>query len=173
MSALTRSAVAVAGLALALGLSACSGGSTSGSPGGYGAPADEAPAEEAPAEEAPMDGAAALAVASSELGEIVVDGEGLTVYMFDDDEQGAGASTCAGQCLDNWPPVTAGSDDVALEGVTGEVTTFEGPDGAMQVALNGWPLYYFAGDAGAGDTAGQAVNDVWWVLTPAGEPIRE
>jgi predicted lipoprotein with Yx(FWY)xxD motif len=39
------------------------------------------------------------------------------------------------------------------------------------VTLNGWPLYYFAGDSAAGDTNGQGVNDVWWVLTPAGEKI--
>ncbi len=112
-----------------------------------------------------------LMTADSDLGEIVVDGEGMTVYMFDNDTQGADASTCEGECATNWPAVTTDSDDPAVEGVTGEVGTITGVEGETQLTLNGWPLYYFAGDAAAGDTNGQGVNDVWWVLTPAGEKI--
>jgi predicted lipoprotein with Yx(FWY)xxD motif len=41
------------------------------------------------------------------------------------------------------------------------------------VTLNGWPLYYYAGDSAAGDTNGQAVGGIWWVLDPAGEKISE
>lgn len=142
----------------------------------------------APAAEEPTDGAgtsaetespdmdygssgALLTTADSELGEIVVDGEGLTVYMFDNDTQGADASSCEGECATNWPAVTTDSDAPEVEGVTGEVGTITGVDGSTQVTLNGWPLYYFAGDSASGDTNGQGVNDVWWVLTPAGEKI--
>ena len=114
---------------------------------------------------------AALTTADSSLGEIVVDGEGLTVYMYDSDTQGGDASSCEGECAANWPAVTTDSDDPAVEGVTGEIGTITGVDGGTQVTLNGWPLYYFAGDAAAGDTNGQGVNGVWWVLTPAGEKI--
>lgn len=112
---------------------------------------------------------AGLRVAESELGEIVVDGEGRTVYMFDNDTQGGGASTCEGQCAQNWPAVTTDGDAPTVDGITGEVGTITGVDGAAQVTLNGWPLYYFAGDTAPGDVAGQGVNDVWWVLSPAGE----
>jgi len=42
------------------------------------------------------------------------------------------------------------------------------------VTYNGWPLYYFAGDPGAGTTTGQG-NDgfgaKWWLLTPSGAEI--
>ena len=93
--------------------------------------------------------------------------------MFDDDTQGAGASTCEGQCAANWPAVTTDSDAPAVEGVTGEVGTITGVDGATQVTLNGWPLYYFAGDAAAGDVNGQGVGGIWWVLSPAGERMAE
>jgi len=57
--------------------------------------------------------------------------------------------------------------------VTAELTTYEREDGQTQVAANGWPLYYFANDETPGDTNGQGVGDVWWVLDPAGMPIRE
>ncbi|MFB6611870.1 hypothetical protein ACFCVO_16195 [Agromyces sp. NPDC056379] len=114
---------------------------------------------------------ALLTTADSDLGEIVVDGEGMTVYMFDNDTQGADASSCEGECATNWPAVTTESDAPEVEGVTGEIGTITGVDGSTQVTLNGWPLYYFAGDSASGDTNGQGVNNVWWVLTPAGEKI--
>ena len=114
-----------------------------------------------------------LAVAESPLGEIVVDGDGMTVYMFDSDTQGAGVSTCEGQCAQNWPAVTTDGGVPDAEGVTGEIGTITGVDGATQVTLNGWPLYYFAGDTAPGAVAGQGVNDVWWVLSPDGERMAE
>jgi predicted lipoprotein with Yx(FWY)xxD motif len=149
---------------------------------GCTSPAADEPADqetsvetEAPETEAPdtgsMEGDALLTTADSSLGEIVVDADGMTVYMFDNDTQGGDASTCEGQCAANWPAVTTDSDDPTVEGVTGEVGTITGVDGETQVTLNGWPLYSYAGDSAAGDTNGQGVNGVWWVLTPAGEKI--
>ncbi len=108
-----------------------------------------------------------------EYGEILVGPDRLTLYMFDPDEQGAGESACYDDCADAWPPLVVDDDPVADEGVTAELTTFERDDNGTQVSANGWPLYYWAADAEEGDVLGQGVNDVWWVLTPAGEPIRE
>lgn len=146
--------------------------------GGCSNPTGEAPADpyggtaesSAPAAGG-EDSEALLTTADSDLGEIVVDGEGMTVYMFDSDTQGGDASTCEGDCAANWPAVTADTDEPVVEGVTGEIGTITGVDGETQVTLNGWPLYTFAGDSAAGDVNGQGVNDVWWVLTPAGEKI--
>ncbi|WP_231915955.1 COG4315 family predicted lipoprotein [Microbacterium karelineae] len=173
MMSIARTAAAGAAIALALGLAGCGDASgTSGTPGGgYGAPAEEEPMEE------PMEDpqATSLATAETDLGEIVVDGEGLTVYMFDQDVQGSGESTCEGDCLDNWPPVTTDADatDVDVAGVTGEVGTITGTDGSTQLTLDGWPLYYFAGDAAPGDVTGQAVGEIWWVMAPDGSVIRD
>ncbi|WP_448005283.1 COG4315 family predicted lipoprotein [Agromyces bauzanensis] len=162
-----RIASGLAVAALAVALAGCSSTATDAPAGdGYGAPIET----EAPTEDSTTTGAV-LRSADSGLGEIVVDGEGMTVYMFDSDTQGGDASTCEGQCATNWPAVTTDSDQPAVEGVTGEVGTITGVDGSTQVTLNGWPLYSFAGDAAAGDTNGQGVNDGWWVLTPAGEKI--
>ncbi|WP_460918552.1 COG4315 family predicted lipoprotein [Salinarchaeum chitinilyticum] len=117
--------------------------------------------------------AATVAVAEhGEYGQLLVDGDGMTLYMFDSDEQGAGASTCTDGCAANWPPLTVEGDAMAGDDVDAELTTFERADGSTQVAANGWPLYYWQGDSEPGDATGQGVNDVWWVLDPSGEPIR-
>ncbi len=104
-------------------------------------------------------------------GDILVGPDQLTLYMFDQDTQGDGASACYDDCAAAWPPVTA-TDPVAGDAVTAELTTFEREDGTAQVAANGWPLYYFAQDEEPGDVEGQGANDVWWVLRPDGTPVK-
>jgi predicted lipoprotein with Yx(FWY)xxD motif len=125
----------------------------------------------------PDDGSAApagdalLATADTDLGTVVVDAEGLTVYVFDKDTPGSGESACSDQCLENWPPVVADSEEPAVDGVTGEIGTITRDDGTMQVTLEGAPLYYWQGDSGPGDTTGQGVQGVWWVVTPDGAKV--
>ena len=46
-------------------------------------------------------GATAVNVASTSLGDVLVDGKGLTLYMFTADADGK--SACSGDCLANWP----------------------------------------------------------------------
>ena len=158
-----RIAAGLAVAALAVALTGCT------TPAAEEPPADTGTSTESETAAPEESSSAALTTADSSLGEIVVDGEGMTVYMFDNDTQGADVSVCEGECATNWPAVTTDSDSPEVEGVTGEVGTITGVDGSTQVTLNGWPLYYFIGDEAAGDTNGQGVNDVWWVLTPAGE----
>jgi predicted lipoprotein with Yx(FWY)xxD motif len=114
---------------------------------------------------------AELATADSSLGEIVVDGKGMTVYVFDKDTKGSGQSACSGDCLVKWPAVVAESDSPAVDGVTGEVGTITRDDGTKQVTLGGMPLYLFAGDAKAGDVTGQGVGGVWWVVSADGAKV--
>lgn len=164
-----RLATGLAATALAILLTGCTGTGTD-TDTDIEPPTDEGTSEQIE----PGTGEAVLMTAESEeLGEIVVDADGMTVYMFDQDTQDSGESTCEGQCLANWPPVTTESEEPEVEGVTGEVGTITGTDGSTQLTLNGWPLYYFSGDSAAGDTNGQGVNEVWWVLDPAGERISE
>jgi len=107
-----------------------------------------------------------------DLGDILVGPGALTLYMYDPDTQGAGASTCDDSCAEAWPPLTADDGANSGDGVTAELTTFERDTGAAQVAANGWPLYYWASDSDPGDATGQGVNDVWWVLRPDGTTVR-
>lgn len=106
------------------------------------------------------------------MGEILVDSEGMTLYMFDSDAKGSGASTCSGGCAQAWPPLTVEGEPSGGSAVTATLSTFEREDGTTQVAAAGWPLYYFASDSEPGDTAGQGSSGVWWVLAPDGTPRR-
>lgn len=112
-----------------------------------------------------------VTVGDSDLGEIVVDGEGATLYVFLADQ--GGESTCYDDCEANWPPLTVDGEPVAGEGVDGSLLgTAPREDGSSQVTLDGQPLYYFAADEAVGDTNGQGVGDVWFVVSPDGEPIQ-
>jgi predicted lipoprotein with Yx(FWY)xxD motif len=116
---------------------------------------------------------AVLATAESDLGEIVVDADGRTAYVFDKDTAGSGQSACSGDCLAKWPAVVAESDDPAVDGVTGDVGTITRDDGSKQVTLDGLPLYLFAGDSQAGDVTGQAVGGIWWVVAADGSKVTD
>lgn len=167
----------VLGTLLAILVAACSSGGATPSAAApeTPAPASEAPASEAPASEAPASpatgGAATVMVADSEFGQILVDGEGRTLYMFKPDE--AGTPTCYEDCEAAWPPLTVTGDITVGEGLDAATfTTVERTDGAMQVKAGSWPLYYFANDAAPGDVNGQGQGDVWFVVSPTGEPIE-
>lgn len=114
------------------------------------------------------DAAVDLQLAPSELGEILVDADGNTLYLLMPD--GQGDSTCYEECEANWPIVgelatISGDLDAGLLG-TSERTT-----GEKQATYNGWPLYRFGGDSAAGDTNGQGLKDVWFVLDADGNAI--
>ena len=148
-------------LAAALLLSGCGGS-------GNDATEDRAAAS-APGESA----APVLTTRDSDLGEIVVDADGRTVYVFDEDEPGSGKSVCTDECADTWPAVAAVNETPTADGLVGELGTIEREDGTLQVTLDGRPLYLFAGDGSAGDVTGQGVDGTWFVIGGDGEKITE
>lgn len=103
---------------------------------------------------------------NEELGKFLVGPTGMTLYRFDNDEPGV--SNCSGDCATNWPPFTVEADDTLVAGVNlpGAWSTIPRDDGTMQVTYNDWPLYYWNEDEAIGDTNGQGVGDVWWVVHP-------
>ena len=101
------------------------------------------------------------------LGSFLVDSKGMTLYLFTKDSPNT--STCYGTCASYWPPLLTNGAPVAGAGVTAAMLgTTKRTDGSTQVTYNGWPLYYFASDKAAGDTTGQNVQGVWFVINPAG-----
>ena len=115
-----------------------------------------------------------FSIGKSELGDILVTTAGLSLYNFDPDARKPGGSVCNGTCADVWPPliVKSEADLVGPSGFSGKLTTVKRDDGSLQAAVNGWPLYGWVFDKKPGDLNGQAFNEVWWVLDPAGNVNR-
>jgi predicted lipoprotein with Yx(FWY)xxD motif len=99
------------------------------------------------------------------LGTILTTSDGYTLYTFDNDVAGSGASACNAGCAANWPPLPV-SNPTASSDVNGELGTITRDDGSPQVTYNGKPLYLFSGDAAAGDTNGDGVAGIWHVAAP-------
>ena len=165
----------VAALVLAVTLSGC-GGSPGSSPTSTSptnaAPASSAPASSAPASSAPAAGPE-LKTASSSAGNIVVGANGMSVYFFTKDVKDSGKSACEGACVALWPAVTTTSDKPAVEGVSGTIGTIPTADGKKQVTINGMPVYFFAQDTAAGDVKGQGYGNVWYLVSPSGDMIKQ
>jgi predicted lipoprotein with Yx(FWY)xxD motif len=117
--------------------------------------------------------AAKVAVANSQLGRILVDSRGRTLYLFAKDRRGK--SACSGLCAGYWPALTTKGKPKAINGARQALLgTTRRSDGRLQVTYRGHPLYRFSGDTGAGKTSGEGLTDFgggWWVVSPAGSKI--
>ena len=135
----------------------------------------EAPTEAATAvaTEATTTGVTISTTSSPDVAEpFLVDGDGMSLYLFTDDTQNSGTSTCTGDCLVRWPAVIVTRTPTAGEGVDASLLgTITRDDGTMQATYNGWPLYYFEDDTAPGDINGQGVGGVWFLVNAAGDAI--
>jgi predicted lipoprotein with Yx(FWY)xxD motif len=165
-AARTRTLAAAGIAAVALAVAGCGGGGASGggTTAGYGAPGPAAGGS----------GAASVALANSNLGKILVDGKGQTLYLFEADK--GTASMCDGACASSWPPLTTTGKPSAASGVSAsKLGTAKRSDGATEVTYNGHPLYRYAGDTTPGQATGQGSNEFgaeWYVLSAAGNGIE-
>ncbi|MCH8989298.1 MAG: CHRD domain-containing protein [Chloroflexi bacterium] len=114
--------------------------------------------------------AAVNATVNGSFGTVLTDTSGNSLYLFTKDERNV--TNCAGGCARAWPPLLTVEDPVAGEGLAeSRISTISRGDGAKQVTYNGWPLYYFAKDEKPGDTMGQDVGGVWFVVTTDGGAV--
>jgi predicted lipoprotein with Yx(FWY)xxD motif len=119
-------------------------------------------------------GPAGITTAQNSLGTILTDMHGRAVYLFEADK--GPTSTCTGECAQAWPPLTTTGTPKASGGVTASLlgTTMRA-DGTREVTYAGHPLYTFAGDTQAGQTAGEGSNGfgaLWWIVTPGGKALQ-
>jgi len=109
--------------------------------------------------------------ANPDLGRILVDAQGNTLYLFEKDK--GGKSACYGACAGVWPPYTADGEPRAENGAEGSrLGTTERSDGSTQVTYAGFPLYLYVGDKSPGDAEGNDFEQFgaeWYALTPEGE----
>lgn len=117
--------------------------------------------------------ASGLHVGHTSLGQVLVDGNGMTVYMLTSDNPDK--SRCSAQCLAYWPPVAAPKSGAKPPGVTAAVGSTTSTSGSKMATAGGWPLYTYVGDKSAGDVTGQGIRSfggVWYALSPSGKPVK-
>lgn len=149
-------------------LAACGSSGSAGS-----APPAAAASSGSPAAGAQSSAVLMKTASVGQLGTVVVNGQGMTLYRFDADSNNPPASHCVGSCATYWPPLIAGSGTPDVQGVNASLLgTVSRPDGTKQVTLSGWPLYTYAGDRAPGDANGQGLNASgakWWAVTASGQ----
>jgi predicted lipoprotein with Yx(FWY)xxD motif len=145
-------------LVAALTLAACASSSTSTPPaaGGSATP--------------PTSSGSTVQVGNStQYGSILVDAQGNTLYLFDQDT--GKTSACTGACIATWPPLTASGSPTAGTGVDASLLgTAKQADGSTQVTYKGHLLYTFAGDSTPGATTGEGVNG-FFVVSSTGDKV--
>lgn len=110
-----------------------------------------------------------IAVKLPRMGKAVKDERGRLLYRFEKDSNDPAASNCNDECERAWPPAYTDGNPV-VEGINEDlVGTVTRDDGTRQLTLDGWPLYFFAGDKKALQWAGQGVDGVWFVIKPNGK----
>ena len=117
---------------------------------------------------------ATIAVANNlKLGEILVDSQGRTLYLFQKDS--GTTSSCTGACAAAWPPLRSSGNPVVLGAANASlVGTTARSDGKPQATYNGHPLYSFVMDTKSGDTNGEgltAFGGTWFAVSPAGNSV--
>jgi len=114
----------------------------------------------------------------SGVGQVVVDGNGRTVYILTAAGKKNVPCDDASGCTAIWP-------DLALPDGTSKATAGAGlqasllgtkklSDGETYPTYNGYLMYEYASDSGPGQAHGQGIKSfggTWYTLTPAGKPM--
>jgi predicted lipoprotein with Yx(FWY)xxD motif len=112
-------------------------------------------------------------VESTSLGDVLVDRQGRTLYLFARDS--GTMSACVGACAVNWPPLRVPATPVVGDGAkSSDVGRTARPDGVSQLTYNGHPLYTFVNDKKSGDTNGEGIDAFggsWFAVSPAGAKV--
>jgi predicted lipoprotein with Yx(FWY)xxD motif len=116
---------------------------------------------------------ATVGVSNASLGNILVNSQGRTLYLFKRDS--GTISECNGACAVNWPPLRAAGEPTIGSGAKATLaSTSTRANGVRQVTYNGHPLYLFKNDSKPGDTNGEGLNAFggsWFAVSPAGNQV--
>jgi predicted lipoprotein with Yx(FWY)xxD motif len=113
-----------------------------------------------------------LSVGESSLGHILLDRRGLALYTYGHD--GRNVSHCTEVCERVWPPATVSGKPTIGAGVSpSKMRTIERANHSTQLVYNGHPLYTFSEDTHRGQMGGEGFLGVWFVVSPAGNPVKK
>ncbi|NUO40429.1 MAG: hypothetical protein HOV82_00175 [Streptomyces sp.] len=151
---MNRMRITLTGIACvaALGLAGCGGG------GSYGGGSDSTAST--------ATDTSTVKVSDSPLGGILVDGGGRTLYLFTADGKNTNSMKCGTSCLKLWPPME-GKPKAGSGADAGLIGTTKGSK--PQATYAGHPLYYYAKDKAPGDSKGQGIDGIWYVLGAEGK----
>jgi len=165
--------------ALALATAGCSSSSSSGTSGAASTAVTSSSAIATASATAGSTASGATASASTASGATLMlktdqgsagiwltDPAGRTLYSYTKDK--GTTSECYGACAQAWPPLLT-TGPVTITGkytVASDLGTITRTDGTKQVTYGGHPLYYYAGDTAPGQTKGQGVGGVWFLIGP-------
>jgi predicted lipoprotein with Yx(FWY)xxD motif len=166
-----RSVLLAATIGAAFVAAACGGSNSTASTPATATPPGPSPAASSPP--AAVAPGTTVALATTRLGQVLVDGSGRTLYLWEVDK--TATSNCYDACATAWPPVLTTGKPIAGAGLNADLLgTSARKDGQLEVVYNGHPLYYFIADKKAGDTTGQGINNFggpWYVLAASGTKI--
>lgn len=175
--------LAVLAIGALIAVSGCGGSDNSNSgeggaygTGGGGSSSTQNAKNETGSESGGSGGDGVVAVAkSSDLGPILVDSKGFTLYDFHKDK--GGVSACYGACASTWPPLTTSGAPKALSGAeASKLGTTKRSDGSLQVTYAGHPLYTYVVDTKPGETKGQDIDSFgaeWYALQASGAEAKD
>jgi predicted lipoprotein with Yx(FWY)xxD motif len=109
-------------------------------------------------------------MSNAAIGTYLADGKGMTLYYYTKDSPGV--STASAAVLANWPVFNPPSFVVpselngTLNSPKSDFATITRSDGTSQATFKGFPLYYYVKDVVPGETLGQGVGGVWYVVDP-------
>jgi predicted lipoprotein with Yx(FWY)xxD motif len=108
--------------------------------------------------------ATALKTETTRAGRVLASSRGLTLYYYSEDKPHSGTSVCTGACATAWPPLAAPVKAPAGVRLPGRLGVITRPNGVKQVTLNGYPLYFYAGDKAPGQAKGNGIEGSWHVI---------
>ena len=168
--------IATLALGLAVAVAGCGGSSNSSGESAYGG-GESTATSKSTSSEASGGGAATIAVKNlgGEVGSVLVDSKGFTLYYFKKDK--GGKSACYGGCAAVWPPLTTEGAPKGMGGVQASMLgTTKRSDGTVEVTYAGWPLYTYEADKKPGEANGTDVKSFgasWYPLHANGEKAGE
>jgi predicted lipoprotein with Yx(FWY)xxD motif len=112
----------------------------------------------------------------TELGEILVNGSGHTLYVFTRDRHDRDSCVKVGGCLQTWPALTTTRKPVAGAGVKASLLgTIKLHGRVRQVTYAGHPLYTYALELGRRSTfniGAEQYGGAWDAINVAGVPVN-
>jgi predicted lipoprotein with Yx(FWY)xxD motif len=123
---------------------------------------------------APANTSATVKTVKTDLGTVLADANGRTLYLFKKDK--GTTSTCSGACASVWPPLTGAKPGAGGGVAAAKLGDTKRADGTSEVTYAGHPLYTYAGDAKPGDVKGQGLDQFgaeWYALAPNGTKIDD